>query len=561
MSRSLLPPGYRFHPTDVELIRYYLRRKVMHKRILGDAISEVELYKFSPWDLPDKSCSQSRDLEWYFFCPRDRKYTNGSRMNRATETGYWKTTGKDRCVTHNSQPIGFKRTLIFHEGKAPQGSRTDWVMYEYRLEDKELVGYSQDSYVLCRIFKKSGPGPKNGEQYGAPYQDEDWDDEVVNYSSVPIPCLTSSVPEPTDCENAPLLNSMVGSEDQFGPLLEPSDPHQSEISGLGPLDDDGDAGYIDVEKLLQELADDISNDHAKDSDELVLPGSTSVAESDALDIYGGLEDLSGQPDSLANMYFLNCMEDGAALQQMFTGVPTGCFLEMNDLEFPSEGIISGHAMIDEPCDYRVNSERMSVIGVPSFSIDSMVPSLPGINDNHSLLLQGNNTFASDLASTPEILASGIGMNNEHQVATHNQDAEETGYRFALESFPEGEQSNTLTNLERVTSTRKPSYSRLQQLLDSIPAHPASAAECPSHAKAGVKMGCACFNNGPVERPGSCSCTCCNSCSLAKRRGTHTSSASGFMYVFLLGMVTAFMWLFFVALIAKLGRYVWVLSVS
>lgn len=33
------------------------------------------------------------------------------------------------------------------------------------------------AYVLCRIFQKSGTGPKNGEQYGAPFIEEEWEDD------------------------------------------------------------------------------------------------------------------------------------------------------------------------------------------------------------------------------------------------------------------------------------------------------------------------------------------------------------------------------------------------
>lgn len=40
----------------------------------------------------------------------------------------------------------------------------------------------QDALVLCRIFQKSGSGPKNGEQYGAPYLEEEWEnDELTNF--------------------------------------------------------------------------------------------------------------------------------------------------------------------------------------------------------------------------------------------------------------------------------------------------------------------------------------------------------------------------------------------
>lgn len=52
MARLPRPPGFRFHPTDVELIMYYLKRKVMGKKLVFDALTELNIYKFAPWDLP-----------------------------------------------------------------------------------------------------------------------------------------------------------------------------------------------------------------------------------------------------------------------------------------------------------------------------------------------------------------------------------------------------------------------------------------------------------------------------------------------------------------------------
>lgn len=47
-----LPPGFRFHPTDEELITYYLTNKLSDSSFTGRAIADVDLNKSEPWDLP-----------------------------------------------------------------------------------------------------------------------------------------------------------------------------------------------------------------------------------------------------------------------------------------------------------------------------------------------------------------------------------------------------------------------------------------------------------------------------------------------------------------------------
>ena len=52
MAPVSLPPGFRFHPTDEELVAYYLKRKINGRKIDLEIIPEVDLYKCEPWDLP-----------------------------------------------------------------------------------------------------------------------------------------------------------------------------------------------------------------------------------------------------------------------------------------------------------------------------------------------------------------------------------------------------------------------------------------------------------------------------------------------------------------------------
>ena len=47
-----LPPGFRFHPTDEELITHYLSEKIINDEFSSKAIGEADLNKCEPWDLP-----------------------------------------------------------------------------------------------------------------------------------------------------------------------------------------------------------------------------------------------------------------------------------------------------------------------------------------------------------------------------------------------------------------------------------------------------------------------------------------------------------------------------
>jgi len=158
-SELQLPPGFRFHPTDEELVMQYLCRKCASQPIAVPIIAEIDLYKYDPWDLP--GLASYGEKEWYFFSPRDRKYPNGSRPNRAAGRGYWKATGADKPIGH-PKPVGIKKALVFYAGKAPKGEKTNWIMHEYRLADvdrsarKKTNNLRLDDWVLCRIYNKKG---------------------------------------------------------------------------------------------------------------------------------------------------------------------------------------------------------------------------------------------------------------------------------------------------------------------------------------------------------------------------------------------------------------------
>ncbi|VAI62717.1 unnamed protein product [Triticum turgidum subsp. durum] len=158
----MLPPGFRFYPSDEELVCHYLHGKVANQCFTGGATGtmvEVDLHVHEPWELPDVAKLSTN--EWYFFSFRDRKYATGLRTNRATRSGYWKATGKDRVIrsprssssrSGRAAIVGMRKTLVFYRGRAPNGSKTCWVMHEFRIENPHSP--PKEDWVLCRVFHK-----------------------------------------------------------------------------------------------------------------------------------------------------------------------------------------------------------------------------------------------------------------------------------------------------------------------------------------------------------------------------------------------------------------------
>ncbi|KAM0959205.1 hypothetical protein ACFX2I_024353 [Malus domestica] len=164
---EVMLPGFRFHPTDEELVGFYLKRKVEKRAISMELIKQIDIYKYDPWDLP---ISSAGDKECYFFCRRGRKYRNSIRPNRVTGSGFWKATGIDKAIYSVKDPhecIGLKKSLVYYRGSAGKGTKTDWMMNEFRLPPNghgkttkfpnakvDVTQEEAEVWTLCRIFKR-----------------------------------------------------------------------------------------------------------------------------------------------------------------------------------------------------------------------------------------------------------------------------------------------------------------------------------------------------------------------------------------------------------------------
>ncbi|KAM0042895.1 putative transcription factor NAM family [Helianthus debilis subsp. tardiflorus] len=113
-----LEPGYRFCPTDSELITYYLKRKIELGEQPRCRIYDVHVYSHRPNELTERY--RLCEGIWYFCTMRERKHQTGTRVNRRTKDfGYWKSTQKDTKVYDflTRRVVGTKRPLAFYDEK------------------------------------------------------------------------------------------------------------------------------------------------------------------------------------------------------------------------------------------------------------------------------------------------------------------------------------------------------------------------------------------------------------------------------------------------------------
>ncbi|MCL7042262.1 hypothetical protein MKW94_001817 [Papaver nudicaule] len=241
-----LPPGFRFHPTDEELVVHYLKKKASASPLPVRIIAEIDLYKFDPWELPGKATFGEQ--EWYFFSPRDRKYPNGARPNRAATSGYWKATGTDKPIltSGGTQKVGVKKALVFYGGKPPKGIKTNWIMHEYRLTDnssttstttmrppvstnntsatkKNSTSLRLDEWVLCRIYKKNSSTERPMDQNNKDGSLDDMLSSVLRTSSSTINGSGSSQVHMTNKSQIISTSSARGTTTNYSGLIENDD--------------------------------------------------------------------------------------------------------------------------------------------------------------------------------------------------------------------------------------------------------------------------------------------------------------------------------------------------
>ncbi|MCL7027284.1 hypothetical protein MKW94_005819 [Papaver nudicaule] len=251
----------------------------LERMICGDPIpanvnTEINPYIDSPWLLNDSI--------WYFHS-EDRK---------TSETGYWMEAEEDREIYTDSPTIGSRSTLQFFSGQAPNGEKTNWMMYAYRIQQKRLLEISKGgtSSSLCRVFSNRSQSQNiKEEEHGSGNRDAK-DNNVLLDSTE----LENNLKHPT------IKSQVISKNDEHG-LMKVSDRHLKQPSpdnsthNLNEIYDFSEGDYLELEDL-----DDPSESSSSSSEN---SGCSTLASSEHFEYFDSsalLRDIENDLDTQRN---------------------------------------------------------------------------------------------------------------------------------------------------------------------------------------------------------------------------------------------------------------------
>jgi hypothetical protein len=145
----MMPVGFRFQPTDEELVGFYLLNKVRGEDMGWDGIREIDIYgEKAPWEF----CGGQEKL--YIFT-RLKRLSKNRVARTAGGCGVWHENSSDEVCDAQGDVIGFRKLFCFKVKK----QKSNWLMHEFSLVGE---GERTTDWVLCTIQKKESSRSRAG---------------------------------------------------------------------------------------------------------------------------------------------------------------------------------------------------------------------------------------------------------------------------------------------------------------------------------------------------------------------------------------------------------------
>ncbi|KAG6386061.1 hypothetical protein SASPL_154947 [Salvia splendens] len=130
-----LPAGWRFDPTDVELIQFYLTKIVAREPLPANVMKEIDAHHFYQHHPQDLVHDSMRLYDEYFLVHGDEYFhgkINNMKLVCEGDVGSWRSLGNEEEIVdmNGNVVIAFKIHYTFFY---PESKGTNWTMELYRL--------------------------------------------------------------------------------------------------------------------------------------------------------------------------------------------------------------------------------------------------------------------------------------------------------------------------------------------------------------------------------------------------------------------------------------------
>ncbi|XP_017976373.1 PREDICTED: NAC domain-containing protein 19 [Theobroma cacao] len=146
------PMGYRFVPTEEELVLGYLLKKVKGETLPSQAVIDCEIYgdDKEPW----KIFNQTSTDKFYVFTKLKKKNGRGRRIDRTAGYGTWKAQNTYLVMDSKNNHVGFNKLFVFEVKGSDSNNAINghWLMHEFSLLN------DKSDFVLCEIRNKNATG-------------------------------------------------------------------------------------------------------------------------------------------------------------------------------------------------------------------------------------------------------------------------------------------------------------------------------------------------------------------------------------------------------------------
>ncbi|KAI4330601.1 hypothetical protein MLD38_028876 [Melastoma candidum] len=252
-----LPPGFRFHPTDEEVVTHYLTPKLLNLEFAAAAIAEVDLNKCEPWDMPGRAKIGEKD--WVF-----NKSTGGIINNSGNNY-------VQSCHPPTTDWTGFTTSFIDEllEDSSPSPpplvdpSSIAGRVYSSKWDGTDLVEGNRPDNSGCFLISSNGLLPRQPVQNCNPFGNSDYSLQGLMGEHPPRPGMPEQYKGNWNSSADPSLTTLCRDAAEFeGGEGTSTDPNNETSSAMTTVNGSvtvrsSEAGYYGyIESSLMDAADD-----------------------------------------------------------------------------------------------------------------------------------------------------------------------------------------------------------------------------------------------------------------------------------------------------------------